>query len=436
MRKKHSHMCESSLVRTSPHKFGLVIWESKVYVHTDKQSKLAGHVRAGYWVGWNEDTEDARQSKGHQVYWRTTRTVTVEWSVILAVVEVDNNDGNEGEDDTTNTDNVPTPSHNPNRLETQPRHNIKPSQYTHNLQNGLNTRTGTGQTADTLPPGIPKPTLPTETVFVEKAMAADMADAEGIEPQSITEAKRLKDWPKWERAVEEELQNLMEHGTWEVIPKLEDANVVGCKWVFKIKKDENGAIAKYKAQLIAQGFMQEWGVNYTETYTPVTHLSSIRLALTLTTRYDYEIHQVNVKGAYLNGDLLENEQIYLKHPPGYPLSPNPSKTVPKLKRPIYGLKQGGRYWYMKFEKTLKELLNMKRCDVDQAVFYRQENGQLIIIIASVDDLTIVASSPSLIEHVKVKLCEAFTITNMGDIHWILGIQVTRDCTNRTLSLSQ
>lgn len=170
-----------------------------------------------------------------------------------------------------------------------------------------------------------------------------------------------------------------------------------------------------------------------ENFAPVACPASIRTALAFGACFNLEIHHVDIKGAYLNGNLLENEQIYLCHPPGYPLSNNPALTVLKLKRLIYGLKQSGWYWYLKFERLLRDLLGMKRCEVDYLVFIVK---MMIIILVSVDDLTILTSSTLLMDHVKSKLRQAFEITDLGEVHWLLGIQITQNRAERTISLSQ
>ena len=148
-----------------------------------------------------------------------------------------------------------------------------------------------------------------------------------------------------------------------------------------------------------------------------------------------EVHQVDVKSAFLNGEFDDNEVVYMSVPSGVKLTDDPTLAL-RLLRPLYGLRQSARHWHMKLRRVLEELLGMKPCDVDQAVFYRVKGTELIIIVAHVDDLTIVASCMALIVEVKTKLREAFEISDEGEIHWILGFAVIRDRSTRTLSLSQ
>jgi hypothetical protein len=111
--------------------------------------------------------------------------------------------------------------------------------------------------------------------MIEQAMMADTSETEGFEPRNLPEAQRLPDWPKWAKAIEEELINLTEHQPWDVVDIPPYANIVGTKWVFQIKRDASGSIACYKARLVAQGFSQVEGIDFFETYAPVARLSSI-----------------------------------------------------------------------------------------------------------------------------------------------------------------
>jgi len=141
---------------------------------------------------------------------------------------------------------------------------------------GPNTRSG-------LPPGVQAPSLDEnmskgdgktlDNVVEELGMAAAVAEAIGLEPRSVEEARKCPDWPKWEEAVNAELGQLDAMGTWEVVDKPAGVNVVGSKWVFKVKKDATGNIERYKAQLVAQGYTQVPGVDYFDTFAPISKLA-------------------------------------------------------------------------------------------------------------------------------------------------------------------
>ena len=172
-----------------------------------------------------------------------------------------------------------------------------------------------------------------------------------------------------------------------------------------------------------QGFSQVPGVDYFDMFTPVACLASIRTVLAFAASENYETGQIDIKGAYLNGELTKNEVIYMKQPPGYSVSAKNGKVlVCRLRKTLYGLKQSGRRWYQKLVEIM-EKLGFSRCEVDQAVFYWRGEGKLMIVLVHVDDCTIVANAQPLIMHFKIKIAKHVKITDLGDLHWILGIEV-------------
>ena len=171
------------------------------------------------------------------------------------------------------------------------------------------------KSSSTLAPRIQKPTDDWMEVIEacedKYAFATEVGNAEALEPQSLMEAKRHPDWQLWERAIEEELKLLREAGTWEVVDIPKNVNIVGSKWVFKAKKDSSGNIIHYKACLIGQGFSQVPGVDYFDIFAPVAQLASIWTVLMFVATEDYKTGQINIKSAYLNGVLTEDEIIYM-----------------------------------------------------------------------------------------------------------------------------
>ncbi|KAJ3481674.1 hypothetical protein NLJ89_g12191 [Agrocybe chaxingu] len=201
-----------------------------------------------------------------------------------------------------------------------------------------------------LSPGVQLPTeMPKERVlegegtsdwmmaadFVDEyALVAEISETEALEPRDVKEAMGRPDWPLWEKAIQEELSVLKAAGTWELVDTPDGVNIVGSKWVFRAKKDAAGNIVRYKARLVAQGFSQVPGVDYFDTFAPVARLASIRAVLAIAAVNDFEIHQIDIKGAYLNGVLTTGEVIYMRQPPGYAV-PGTSRTralVPTSRR--------------------------------------------------------------------------------------------------------
>jgi hypothetical protein len=142
--------------------------------------------------------------------------------------------------------------------------------------------------------------------------------------------------------MEEELAALKKAETWMIIEPLLGINVIGSRWVFRVKKDADGSIVRKKAQLVVQGFSQIPGIDYFDTFAPVARLASIRTILALAAQENMELHQIDIKSAYLNGVLTKNEVIYMRQPPDFPLKNHPPNWVCHLFKTLYGLKQSGR----------------------------------------------------------------------------------------------
>ena len=279
------------------------------------------------------------------------------------------------------------------------------------------------------------PALRESFLGLEVALAAETGESEALEPRNLAEAKRRPEWPLWEQAIREELNTLRTAGTWTLEHAPPGANVIGSKWVFKAKKDASGKVVRYKARLVAQGFSQVEGVDYFDTYAPVARLPSSRAVIAMANRLGLELHQVDIKGAYLNGELTPDEVLYMRNPPGYP--EDASGRVLWLCKSLYGLKQAGRRWYQKFTQILASL-GFAQCKVDQAVFYKHSKSPrvFIAIAVHVDDCTIAASSATAIDAFKAGLRKHVEVTDLGELHWMLGIEVKRDRAGGTIHLSQ
>jgi hypothetical protein len=265
---------------------------------------------------------------------------------------------------------------------------------------------------------------------------AETADSEALEPQTLAEARRRPDWLQWEQAILEELATLKAAGTWVLKEAPPGANIIGSKWVFKAKKDTAGFITRLKAQLVAQGFSQIGGVNYDDTYAPVAQLASSRAIIAMANRLDLLLHQVDIKGAYLNGELNNNEVLYMHHPPGYKPR-DAGNHVLCLKKTLYGLKQSGRRWYQRLS-SIFESLDFHKCSVDQAVFYKanKDKNEVTVVAVHIDDCTIAATNLKLIDEFKAGLRKHVEVTDLGELHWMLGVEIKRDRRAGTIHMSQ
>jgi hypothetical protein len=148
------------------------------------------------------------------------------------------------------------------------------------------------------------------------------------------------DTAEWLAACEEEMWTWKDLDVYDVVPRPKGRKIIGSKWVFRIKWGPDSSIQKHKARIVAQGFTQVEGINFDQTFAPVAKFSSLRTVFTLAAEHDLELHQMDVKAAYLNADLKEDH--YMQPPPGFEV---PKGHVLKLKKGMYGTRQGGRVWY-------------------------------------------------------------------------------------------
>src|SRR5665213_3340007 len=221
---------------------------------------------------------------------------------------------------------------------------------------------------------------------------------------------------------------------WSIIPHQlvpDGRQPIGCKWVFKRKLNSDGSIMRYKARLVAKGYAQQFGIDYDETYAPVAKFTSIRALIAIGASHDLEMHQMDVKTAFLNGDL--NEEIYMAVPEG--IDHDVTSAVCRLNRTLYGLKQSPRMWNQKIDQYL---INQRyiRLHADHSLYIRRSQSELAIITLYVDDLLILSDTMETMSKVKSALSNEFEMTDCGKLHHFLGIQVTRDRANRRLSLDQ
>ena len=232
----------------------------------------------------------------------------------------------------------------------------------------------------------------------------------------------------WRGAVKDEIDKLQSMKAWRVTELPPGRKAVGCRWVFAVKYTPTGHIARYKARLVAQGFSQAPGVDFTETFSPTLKLDSLRTMLAIACARDLEVHQLDVVNAYIAGKLTE--EIYMRPPTilGLPLH-----LVLLLLQAMYGLKQSGRVWYQEISKTLKKL-GFYHTESDWSMFVNADKS--LIIGVYVDDMVIMGKELRAIEALKAALTKAYPIKDMGEIGTCLGIRITRNRSLRTLELDQ
>ena len=252
------------------------------------------------------------------------------------------------------------------------------------------------------------------------------------EPTTYQEAMSDPDSEKWLDAMKSEMQSMYDNQVWTLIDAPEGIKTIGCKWVFKRKTDMDGKLHTYKARLVAKGFKQTHGIDYDETFSPVAMLKSIRILIAIVAYYDYEIWQMDVKTAFLNGNLLED--VYMTQPEGFVQSKDSNKVC-KLQRSIYGLKQASRSWNLRFDESVKEFGFIK--NEDEPCVYKKSSGSIIVfLVLYVDDILLIGNDVPTLQKVKSWLGKCFSMKDLGEAAYILGIKIYRDRSRRLIGLSQ
>ena len=257
--------------------------------------------------------------------------------------------------------------------------------------------------------------------------------AETGEPKSTREALNDRNWYN---AMKSEISSLEKNETWDLVPRPQGKNIVGSRWVYKIKRNSDGSINRYKARLVAQGYSQVQGVDYNEVFSPVARFSAIRSLLAIANENNYEIHQMDVETAFLNGTL--DYEIYMEQPKGFQ-DPNKPDHVCRLKKSLYGLKQSARCW----NATLDDYLlseGYTKSDADDCIYVKlirsNDIEHFVILAVYVDDVVPISDDVEILASEKAKLKERFVMVDNGEIDYLLGLLIKRDRNERKLSISQ
>ena len=250
------------------------------------------------------------------------------------------------------------------------------------------------------------------------------------DPRSYSEAMRSIDSTFWQEAINSELESIRNNHTWVLTDLPRACKPLSSKWVFKKKLKPDGSIDKFKARLVVCGNRQTHGLDFFDTYSPVTKVATIRALIALASIHDLVIHQMDVKTAFLNGDL--NEEIYMKQPEGCVVRGQENKVC-KLVRSLYGLKQAPKQWYEKFDRTITSN-GFSVNDSDACVYSKCDKNGCVIICLYVDDMLIFGTSIDVVRNTKDFLNSCFDMKDLGEADVILGIKITR--TDGGICLSQ
>jgi hypothetical protein len=249
--------------------------------------------------------------------------------------------------------------------------------------------------------------------------------------ESFSQAMSCKESELWYDAMKEEMNSIKSNEVWDLVELPNGAKSIGCKWVFKTKKDSLGNIERYKARLVAKGFTHKEGIDYTETFSPVSKKDSLCVIMALVAHFDLELQQMDVKMTFLNGDL--EEEVYLKQPEGFPSSDG-EQLVCKLKKSLYGLKQASRQWYLKFHNVISSFGFVENI-MDQCIYLKVSGNKICFLVLYVDDILLATNDKGLLYEVKQFLSKNFDMKDMGEAYYVIGIKIHRDKFRGILGLS-
>ena len=252
-----------------------------------------------------------------------------------------------------------------------------------------------------------------------------------LEPATYEEAMASEEAEQWQQAMDEEIGSLMANGTWTLEKLPPGLQAIPVKWVFKVKTAANGTVERFKARLVAKGYKQQEGIDHDEVFAPVSKYATLRTLLAAVAANNMELHQLDIKTAFLNGTI--EEDIYLQQPPGYTEGPN--NLACHLRRALYGLRQAPRQWHARLKQEL-EAIGFVESEADPGLFIYLGKEDTIYLPVYVDDILIAANSLSSIEWAKSKIMTVFEARDLGEAHIYLGMLIERDRASFSLKLSQ
>ncbi|KAH9161813.1 hypothetical protein LEN26_001247 [Aphanomyces euteiches] len=238
-------------------------------------------------------------------------------------------------------------------------------------------------------------------------------------PSTINQAHNSSERDEWIQATNTEYNSLISHNTWKLCELPPDRKAIGCRWLFSKKYCADGTLSYYKARLVAQGFTQIEGIDYTDIFAPVIRISSIRVLLALAAMFSFKVYHMDVQTAFLNGK--RQETLYMRQPPGY-IKRGDEHLVCRLHKSIYGLKQSSREWNLALDQFFKSH-QFQQLKTDPCVYFRRLPQGLVLVDVYVDDFILL--SKSLLNTVQRDLYSAFVVKDLGPLVFFLGIEVTR-----------
>lgn len=239
--------------------------------------------------------------------------------------------------------------------------------------------------------------------------------------ENLTVSEALKDH-NWGTAMAQEMDAMHKNHVWDLVDLPKGRKAIKCRWVFKCKRDNNGAVQRYKARLVAKGYSQKYLVDFDNTYAPVVKLATVRLLLAMAAHQNLEVHHLDVDSAFLYADLPN--ELYMNQPEGFVVKGKEGKVV-KLRKCIYGLRQSSREWNNTLKRVLLQM-GYIQCKAEPCLFYISKGDSFSAILCFVDDLLVIDGSKVRLEQVKQYLKSEFSMKDLGPVTSLLGMKIYRD----------
>ncbi|GJY40067.1 retrovirus-related pol polyprotein from transposon TNT 1-94 [Tanacetum coccineum] len=244
--------------------------------------------------------------------------------------------------------------------------------------------------------------------------------------------------PRWQadyvmesnkEAMQEEIEALHKNKTWELVPLPGGRKLIGNKWVYKIKRNGDDQVERYRVRLVVKGYAQKEGIDFNEIFSLVVRMTTIRVVLAMCATYDLHLEQLDVKTAFLHGNL--EEEIYMLQPEGFKQK-GKENLVCRLNKSLYGLKQVPRCWYKRFDSFIRSL-EYNRLHVDPCAYFKRfGNNDFIILLLYVDDMLVVGPNKDRINKLKAQLARELEMKDLEPANKILGMQIHRDRVSRKI----
>jgi hypothetical protein len=252
------------------------------------------------------------------------------------------------------------------------------------------------------------------------------------EPRTYRDAINSAHAEQWLLAACSEMKSHEDNATWILVPPPKGRKVLRNRWVWVVKYYGDGEVDRFKARLVIKGFLQQHDINYNEIFAPVLRMEVLRLLLTIAALLDFEVHQMDVKTAFLNGFL--DEKIYMEQPEGFAV-PGKEHLVCKLQKSLYGLNQAPRVWYQTITAFLASI-GFRRLIKDRCAFVGSLQSKTCNIAVYVDDLLIIAPTSTLVNEIKSAMKQRFHMTDVGEVTYLLGWSVERDRKSRKIFIQE